>query len=910
MINHLKYNIHKSNDRQVHIQTAREYLSAASSEYEVAFMEVRVSDGINTFLSHALSRAKLPQIYYDKISLIIKNISEKTYNDTFLELGGTFNVLDAIKLFYQQSQHRVIELYIGVVDVLYVIFGRLPSLKSRDLFLQRYLIYSFLDILEDKFKYHTMYLVTSLIPPSTPPKGSVDEEEVPGIVIGGWVRRYFTSPRIPIEDKLKVAMSLQNAKRAAAAISERKQVLSMLNHQDNLLGKTYNVTESKKDIVLPRLLKKIDNLVKIYYPKSLEEEIPIWRLPSQSACFTHTRAGFGTMGALREKFYDKDSMCHIGDVGLDEDLGRDYYHANTIPTFTFGFDIDNVRKGCFDYARSIKRCEAHFEKVLEPFKVRGITASEPFVYQLGRLIQPVLHSHLRDEKGPFRFIGKRHNVADINDVFANTILISEETRQRLKEDGDEWGLSQYDNTCFVAGDFSNATDCMEPQLPKQFVASIKSHCDFSPDHINIMNLTLGSHRIFYTHCYDDFREIIDRYPEFENRLSWFIDQTHGQLMGSPLSFIVLCLVNAACLWVSAEIYRKRKLKWSDVVSIYTPLINGDDAAFSSNIDHYQVWREVCEVAGFALSPGKNYITDRFVNINSTNYRTKCRILDDNRRIIDSLEEEFLVNPGLLKGRAKVLSDSRADEDDNNPDSLMPVCDQLNECIRVANDHEKTRSYEVFKYHMEDRLKQSKRSWILPRHLGGLGLPFGTVTKQQLVLAIKLKNKYMDVSDLKDSGEFVEMSTSYFNQIKENLLPIIGCEEVKTKVLLEDELDPFEDIELFEKPSLSPCFMTSKKCFKNYDKKIILGKKKYVKMHPERKYEQALKKVFCKDDKPIWNWLDEIGTHDNLIKQLCNSRLSKSGLTKKVRVSLRKPPRWRYDYELHEDEVCRPWLLFN
>jgi len=904
---HEKYNIHTTSDREQHIEKAKKFLSFLENQCVKAFLEVRAGEMVNPYVSELLKSCKLPLNYYYKISLIVKSINECSYDNSFLMLNNVFNEVEALHQFYQQSAHRVIELYIGVVDVLYVIFGRLPSQKASDSFLTRYLIYSFLDILEDKFKYHTMYLVTSLIPPSQPPKGVLDDGEVPGVFMGGWVRRYFISPNITIEEKLKAAMSLQNAKRAAAAISERKQLKATIDHQKNMTGKGYTATKEKEEEILPLIKKKLSKLVKIYYPRKLEEQIPIWRLPSQSSCLTHTKAGFGAMGAFREKYYEKDTISHFGDLGLAEDL-KDPNSNYTIPLYSFGFDIDKIREGLFTHLYEVPTCHATFHKVLEPFKVRGITASDPENYHLGRLIQPMLHRYLRDEKGPFRFIGKRHNVEDINDVYAGLVLTSEDLRQRFIS-GDDWG-DQFSNTFLVAGDFSSATDCMHPELPKGFVEDMAGHCKLSDHWVRVLNSTLGSHIIKYADCILDMKPILERYPDLAAEWNFSVRQTWGQLMGSPTSFPVLCLVNAACLWVATERYRRRSISWEVIQQIHRPLFNGDDASFASNKDHYDSWKEVCEVAGFGLSPGKNYCTKYFVNINSTNYKT-CREECDGFTVITSLEEEFLVNPGLLKGRAKVLDDSREKSSLTEIESLMPVCDQLNECVRVASHAEKIRSYIVFLYHMEDRLCKSSRSWKLPRHLGGLGLPFGTANFTQLVTAWTLIEKYRDLSDIKESGEFVDMSKDYWQQLRDPILEKSDAQEIKTRVLFPTDIDPYEETILFEKPSLSPFFITSKKSFKDYDKKIILKKKKWIRKDIEYKFRDALDHVWCRKNKIIRSQLTSLnGKFDDMIKELVMTRLSKSGLTKELCVELRKPSKDGLGYDPPEGVDCMPWFLFH
>jgi hypothetical protein len=378
-----------------------------------------------------------------------------------------------------------------------------------------------------------------------------------------------------------------------------------------------------------------------------------------------------------------------------------------------------------------KKPVSEYSQILEPFKVRSVTTGDVWLHQAGRMIQPWLHGKLRNEKGPFRFIGKRHNIDDIKDVYLGTILFSEEKWSKM-DPKDK--INSF--THFLAGDYKNATDGMDPMIPTTFINSIAFQTNIDLMYVTVLKKTLQKYQINYGTQIERLMEEItslDRangIPEFERDS---IEQLWGQLMGSPTSFPVLCLANAACFLAAACIYEGRILSWGSVVKKYRPLINGDDISSLTNPDHYQIWKKVCSVAGLEPSIGKNYVTRLFININSTTYVCKENEDRPGKFRIWDIEELFVLNCGLIKGQAKVIEDTRKELNNKNDgkqtkksrtkeDSLSPLCAQLQESIRVADKDERNAALRTFLSYNEDKLKKSKRSFTLPLWAGGLGLP--------------------------------------------------------------------------------------------------------------------------------------------------------------------------------------------
>jgi hypothetical protein len=121
---------------------------------------------------------------------------------------------------------------------------------------------------------------------------------------------------------------------------------------------------------------------------------------------------------------------------------------------------------------------------------------------------------------------------------------------------------------------------------------------------------------------------------------------NGQLMGSPLSFPILCAINLVAYWTALEEYLCRRIDISDL----PVLVNGDDILFRSNDEFYPIWQKWIKAVGFTLSVGKNYISRDFLTVNSESF-----VWNDRSR---RLRKIGFLNPGLLIPGACVRPENR------------------------------------------------------------------------------------------------------------------------------------------------------------------------------------------------------------------------------------------------------------
>jgi hypothetical protein len=301
----------------------------------------------------------------------------------------------------------------------------------------------------------------------------------------------------------------------------------------------------------------------------------------------------------------------------------------------------------------------------EPLKVRVITKANAFCYLL-KLIQEPMTAHLNDLP-VFCLTGSPLEHESVQGI-----------QKQIQENPDKF---------FISGDYDAATD----NLPLEAIQAVMygilkginmSNLDSLTKRLllDIIHLDTIPHRIHYPIKTDS------KYTHI-----WeIVQQTRGQLMGSLLSFPVLCLVNYLTVLrargVSLQSIKPKKLrqvlfKENDI------RINGDDLLFADTQAVYQKWKQEVHKCGLLLSVGKNYVSREFGTINS-------RLLSKNN-----------ILPVLRFGDLK-------SEETN-------VLQKWESFISNANTKEDfERMYSFFIHRMKSELSRTNQNLILPKCLGG------------------------------------------------------------------------------------------------------------------------------------------------------------------------------------------------
>lgn len=228
------------------------------------------------------------------------------------------------------------------------------------------------------------------------------------------------------------------------------------------------------------------------------------------------------------------------------------------------------------------RCETEF--ILEPLKVRTITKGPAASYTLAKAWQKAIHGIMR-EMPVFKLIGAVISAEDVEGI-------------RL-DPGWVWHSI----------DYSAATDRLSASLSERCMEELTSACGVLPIG-DAIRATLRPHTVGYT-CLK--RRYGVSLPD--------VEQENGQLMGSPTSFPILCLVNyGTILAADEEFFGAEGWSPAQIAEVSSrALINGDDALVHRPREWRVVHERISAACGLSYSVGKAYSSTRYANMNSVGF---------------------------------------------------------------------------------------------------------------------------------------------------------------------------------------------------------------------------------------------------------------------------------------------------
>jgi len=193
--------------------------------------------------------------------------------------------------------------------------------------------------------------------------------------------------------------------------------------------------------------------------------------------------------------------------------------------------------------------------------------------------------------------------------------------------------------------------------------------------------------------------------------------------------VCLCSINAAWnrAFLERVLTRKRGCKVTLSLEEMPMRINGDDLLLAIPDDCYQEWKDWMSIVGLKPSMGKNYLSKDFGLINSELYLAPKEY---EPLSWEPEESEFKrihrIPVGLLLGMGRVQNDTRDTVkvlgDGRRISSIGARLDKALEGHTEPQTVEWIRS--MFIDCNRDLLYSTKRDWVLPRHLGGLGMNLG------------------------------------------------------------------------------------------------------------------------------------------------------------------------------------------
>ncbi len=262
---------------------------------------------------------------------------------------------------------------------------------------------------------------------------------------------------------------------------------------------------------------------------------------------------------------------------------------------------------------------ARVQVIPEPGKFRVITAGPAIQYTY---LQPLQGSLLENwSKTPYSTM--KENWED-------------EVKGWVIPDGWVWN----------SGDYKAATDQLNSNTSNEVMETIKEIYNLGEDFVS-----------GFEGCEIEYSaKDVKRNPFGAERLPRSIWQKNGQLMGHPLSFPILCVINLAALIASLNRgVEEGKLSREDKSLILSMTkINGDDILFPCPKWFCAMWEKTTSEVGLELSVGKSYASESFAMVNNTMFKmvsaSEYELGARNERL-GYLNQKLILNYSLKSGES-------------------------------------------------------------------------------------------------------------------------------------------------------------------------------------------------------------------------------------------------------------------
>jgi len=399
--------------------------------------------------------------------------------------------------------------------------------------------------------------------------------------------------------------------------------------------------------------------------------------------------------------------------------------------FSIPMELKERVLGWFSGEHNMVKAEA--VPIREPCKVRVITMGETIPYLFGRSVQrafsaclgkhPSMHftRHALDESGSDR-IKKMIQCADqIYGVRQYTIVSADykDATDRLSKEGSAY-VAALMSTEFgdTKEEWKSLYSAIRTLLSRHEVHYDRKFFDEKlPPYLEDAEYLLPGYEAFNV-FHKEIRGVEAPKKGWTRRYARGIQQD-GQLMGSPVSFGILCLVNLAvirCVLAMTGHPEAHKLV----------LVNGDDGIFIIPHSHrhlYQTWEWLTTSFGLALSAGKNYVVDAcqkmpFLTFNSKMYTVAWDM--DNHPTLTYVP---YVHSSLYKGWTKL--EERIPDKANAESGIGPRCRELLSGFSKADSVLlRGRFLKHWSWALQDpTIIHPSVCWFMPEAYGGLGIPY-------------------------------------------------------------------------------------------------------------------------------------------------------------------------------------------
>lgn len=603
------------------------------------------------------------------------------------------------------------------------------------------------DRLEDYLKFHTAWLFAYVNQQDDLPDSSWSQ---PGVFMTGPFTRYLRKLTLRKDRQflLRCFYTLMQWKRGCVPLKVNNIVDNAVKHA-KLMTSSFTTPDSIL-ATLERVSTKIGNQLGREMEKGFK--IPA---PSTRACYERSINDGGSRGFISETIakpltehigrfedtlYVKKTDIQFEESEMDKDVNNTiYYNPLThvraqvdveLSTCDPKFIFKTIESELYRKQEAKEKYCAKVVAIPEPFKVRIITKSEALLNYYGKPYQKAIHKLLRKTSWALP-IGQP----------ITTELIKSRFGVGLVKAG--WKM--------VSGDYASATDRLNSDASIRCLKIILDQGGIATTAKSILLQTLVGQYLEYSELIEGyksepqfkeakarlFKSISALMDEGDVVLTPSVQQTNGQLMGSILSFPILCIINAALFlhsvieWIEQS--QEGQALYPDLTSWdidldfcvreFGLLINGDDILFMGPQSLIDIWYQFVPQVGLIPSLGKNYVSEYFFTINSQLYH-RAPLTGDVTYIP-------FVNAGLIYASDPSISSSEIASS-----ALLFATAAEGVQKRVLHGFENDVDFlslinTLFVRRSHSALKAGSfgRNWFIQKQLGGLGLQH---TKNYLV----------------------------------------------------------------------------------------------------------------------------------------------------------------------------------
>jgi hypothetical protein len=485
------------------------------------------------------------------------------------------------------------------------------------------------------------------------------------------------------------------------------------------------------------VLRTVDEIV----PPGSTDYKPSWhRMPSLSACFENAFASGGSMLSVKSQLEDefrKPQELHelygavkpgiLRDHLMSDDgsfnLNSDYIEfstnydnlsdpndidliAQTLADRFQGatYDADGVRTIRHDHHDGLPKMAVLGLK--EALKIRGITKGEGLENWLLQPLQKYLAGRLL-RLPCFAVTGRPLVAEDLNQIFT----------------------SMEKDFSFLSGDYDNATNKMFSHYTSLAAKRVCENLGLSEAWTTLVDYSLTRNIVCYNYIDKTTKKIV--------KIRKF--QENAQPMGKILSFVFLCMINAAVCRKAVEVdtgnrYYRVKLKH------FRGLINGDDCCFA--LRRFESWEHMSRTVGLENSIGKTFFSKEFIEMNSRSFVIDVSDPDylvtaSGERFHLKFKETPFINFGLAKGMVRSTS---AASESVRFERFCSLGDCHSDLVKGLDFIWGPLDF-MFKYYNRDLLSHHRLDGIpyyVPKHWGGLGMDPGPEPEKTLTKSVRLQ----------------------------------------------------------------------------------------------------------------------------------------------------------------------------